>query len=131
MWRVERRASVQPVATPALDGLAGIEPASRDHVIALRLHRNVTIHWFVDRRTTHVQRPYAELIAGYDRAENDPYSEGAIDELFSAAEAEAFVDWLKDNRGATGEDTTVDEAALPISRNLMCLACSSISHVVQ
>jgi hypothetical protein len=82
-------------------------------------HRNVTIHWFVDRRTTRVQRPYAELIAGYDRAENDPYSEGAIDELFSAAEAEAFVDWLKDNRGATGEDTTVDEAALPISRNLM------------
>ena len=36
-------------------------------------HRNVTIHWFVDRRTTRVKRPYAELIAGYDRAEKiDP-----------------------------------------------------------
>ena len=83
-------------------------------------HRNVTIQWFVHGRTTAAQRPYAELIAGYDPADEDnPYPEGAIHELFSAAEAEAFVGWLKDNRGVTDEDTTVDEAAMPISNNTL------------
>jgi hypothetical protein len=81
-------------------------------------HRDVTIQWFVDRRVTPAQRPYAELIAGYDPAQNDPYPEGAIDELFSAAEIEAFVRWLKDNREATDKDTTVDEQALPISSDI-------------
>jgi hypothetical protein len=84
-------------------------------------HCNVTIDWFVGRRTIPVQRPYAELIAGYDRAENVAYAKAAIDELFSADEAEAFVGWLKDNRVATDADTTLDEVALPIANNTIGL----------
>jgi hypothetical protein len=83
-------------------------------------HREVTLHWFVDRRTIPAQRPYAELIADYDPAQNDTYYlEDAIDELFSADEVAAFVGWLKDNRGATDKDTAVDEAALPIASDII------------
>ena len=89
-------------------------------------HRDVTIQWFVDQRTIPAQRPYAELIAGYDPADEDnPYPEGAIDELFSAAEAGAFVGWLKDNYEAS-DYVTVDEVALPISRNTMGFGAISV-----
>jgi hypothetical protein len=82
-----------------------------------RGHRDVTTCWFVTKRAFRFQRPYAELIVGYNPAEKDPYAEEAIDELFSEAEAASFVDWLKRNRGATDEDTRIVEAALPIQKN--------------
>src|SRR5271166_4819824 len=72
-------------------------------------HRNVAVSWFVAERSLRVRRRYAELIAGYEATERDGYAEEAIDELFSAAEAEAFVGWIKIDRGATDEDTTVTE----------------------
>jgi hypothetical protein len=108
-------------------------------------HRDVWINWFVESRTNPVERTYAELIEGYDPAEDyHYYSEGAIEELFSAAEADAFVRWLKDNREAT-EDTTVDEVALPLARNRiglsaiplggpqdsLCMDTSSLGFLVQ
>ena len=54
-----------------------------------------------------------ETAEGYHAAldERDRiYPEGAIDELFSQAEAEAFVAWLKRNRGQTDETTKITEA---------------------
>jgi hypothetical protein len=51
-----------------------------------------------------------------DSDPEDLYAKFAIDELFSKAEADSFVDWLKLNMGATDEDTAIVEAALPLPR---------------
>jgi hypothetical protein len=80
-------------------------------------HRDVSLDWFVIKRTSSVQRPYAEMIAGYDPAKKDLYSEDAIDELFSDAEARSFVDWLKANRPEGSN--MIAEVALPIPENCM------------
>jgi hypothetical protein len=89
-------------------------------------HRNVSICWFVTKRASPVQRPYAELIEGYDATKKDLYAEDAIDEMFSDAEARSFVDWLKSNRGATDEDTKIVEVALPIPENRMGLGAIAV-----
>ncbi len=78
-------------------------------------HRDVLISWFVDKRASRVQRPYAELIVGYDPAEKNLYAEEAVDELFSEAEAETLADWLNANRNG---DTRIAEAELPLPANI-------------
>jgi hypothetical protein len=89
-------------------------------------HRDVSLSWFVTKRACPVQRPYTELIAGYDAAQKDQYAEDAINELFSKAEARSFVDWLKSNRGATDEDTKIVEVALPIPENRIGLGAIAV-----
>ena len=85
-------------------------------------HRDVSISWFVAKRASPVQRPYAELIADCDAAKEDhQYAEEAIDELFSDAEALSFVDWLKGSGRATDESTKIVEATLPIPENVVAL----------
>jgi hypothetical protein len=83
-------------------------------------HREVCLSWFVDRRVVSANRPYAELINDYDPDdEYNCYPEGAIYELFSGDEAQAFVAWLKQNVGETDETTKISEVTLPIEGNIM------------
>ncbi len=95
------------------------------HVITtvpeFRGHRDVQLWWFVNHRVKLEERPCSELIEGYELTlEPDwrgPSPEEAIDELFSEAEAAAFVAWLKQNRNETDETTKLREAGLPLSVN--------------
>jgi hypothetical protein len=91
-----------------------------------RGHRDVSIHWFVTERASLDQRPpYAEAIVNYDATNENhqQYAEGAVDELFGHAEAEAFVEWLKSNDFFTDGTTKIVEAALPIPENT-CGLCA-------
>ena len=81
-------------------------------------HRDVLLQWFVDKRAIPAQRPYAELVESYDPSdEYHDYREGAADELFDAAEAEALAAWLDANRGEGS--TKIAEASLPLSSNII------------
>jgi hypothetical protein len=84
----------------------------------LRGHRLVCLNWFVTGRVVQANRPYAELIRGYKRASrlDRCYAEGAIDELFSSAEAEVFLDWLTHYEEA---DTKIIEVPLLVARESM------------
>jgi hypothetical protein len=64
----------------------------------LKGHRDVPISWFVSERPQPLGLSYASLIENYDPADRfRMYSEGAIDELFTRAEADALVAYLKDH----------------------------------
>jgi hypothetical protein len=79
-------------------------------------HRDVAFHWFACCRRRPL--PYAELIAGYDEADDlVGYAELLLDELFDRAEAEALVAYLE--REYRGGETTIEEVNLPIARNIM------------
>lgn len=82
----------------------------------LRGHRLVCLNWFVTGRVVQPNRPYAELIRDYERANrlDRCYAEGAMDELFSSAETEVFLDWLTHYEEA---DTKITEVPLPIARD--------------
>jgi hypothetical protein len=83
--------------------------------------RNVEFCWFVDTRDSPAQRLGAQLIEGYEAG--DPYHEDLIHELFDAAEAEAFADWLKVHRPDYGAPI-VAEVKLPVPNN--CIGLGAI-----
>jgi hypothetical protein len=84
-----------------------------------RGHRNVCIKWCITERATPIESPYAELIQDYP-ADKDDWPEGAIDELFTRSEAEAFAGWLRQNVNDTG-NTAIVEKPLPIPRDSWAL----------
>jgi hypothetical protein len=60
---------------------------------------NVAMNWFYCDRKTPLG-PYAQLIANYDPAdEYRMYAKGAIDEMFTADEAQALVTYLRKGMG--------------------------------
>jgi hypothetical protein len=86
--------------------------------------KDVDLDWFV------VERPqrlfgadgalgidYHEVIADYDATLDRRYSEDALEEMFTAREAEIFAAWLKANRPANDGNTAIRERALPINNN--------------
>ena len=77
--------------------------------------KDVTFCWF--RCGPGEPRPYAELIDDYDPSD-DGCAEGAIDELFTATEANALKAYLDQEHGHEGV-TTIKEARLPIPNNMM------------
>ena len=78
--------------------------------------KNVAFKWFRCDPPPE-PRPYAELIADYRLGE--PYnSEGAIDEAFTEAEAEALKTYLDANYGDAGT-TAVARMKLPMANNVM------------
>jgi len=82
--------------------------------------RNVLFIWL---RSGKSNRPYAELIENYDP--QDPYAESAIDELFTADEANALKDYLDQHHGGEGS-TTITKADLPIPNNVVGLDCIGV-----
>jgi hypothetical protein len=86
-------------------------------VPAFHGYRDVVLWWFVDNRPAPTNRPYRELIkSGTSPERLRDLAEGAINEMFSAEEAEAWTAWLREHRGGT---TTIEEAELPIEPNTM------------
>jgi hypothetical protein len=64
----------------------------------LKGHRDVPISWSVSERPQPLGLSYASLIENYDPADRfRMYSEGAIEELFARAEADALAAHLKDH----------------------------------
>jgi hypothetical protein len=88
-------------------------------------YKNVGIWWFVVDRARplfgadgSLGIPYTRVIAGYDATdEYRSYCESAIDELFTADEARAFVEFLRTRRNDAS--ATIEPATLPIERNQM------------
>jgi hypothetical protein len=78
--------------------------------------RDVAFDWFRCERGA--PRPYAEVIENYDPGDDMGFAEGAIDEMFTEAEAVALKAYLDREHGGAGV-TTVKEAQLPLSPNTM------------
>jgi hypothetical protein len=79
---------------------------------------NIPFYWFVPDRFGEPSRPYAELIADYDpQNEYRTHAEDAIDELFTADEAEQLVSYLNRQHGDAGT-TEINEVMLPIAGNV-------------
>ena len=78
-------------------------------------HREVTIYWFVGERTEPLVLPYASQIEDYNQlSERDRlYTRAAVNELFTAAEAEALAEYL----GEVGIEAIIQKADLPIASN--------------
>jgi len=89
----------------------------RSSVKKLHGHRDVCLDWFVVDRARPIA-PYAELIAGYDEPSDHDYTypKGAVDELFSAAEARALIEYLDKHLG-TESTQSMKQAGIPIDRN--------------
>jgi len=85
--------------------------------------KDVVLSWFVSGRQAPVERPYAELIEGYDPADAD-YQQGAVKEFFDEAEAAAFVAWLK--ASGHNEEHRISEAELPLPKNVIGLGAIPI-----
>jgi hypothetical protein len=94
-------------------------------VANLHGYKNVGIWWFVVERTRSLFGadgalgiPHARVITGYDATdEYRSYCESAVEELFTADEARAFVEFLRTRRNDTS--ATIKPATLPIERNQM------------
>jgi hypothetical protein len=87
----------------------------RTRVSEFRGCKDVLFEWLRDDEIT--QRPYAELIEGYE-PDNDGYAQGAIDELFTLDEANALKAYLDQHHGEHGE-TTVQRVDLPYRNNVI------------
>jgi hypothetical protein len=63
---------------------------------------------------------YHEVIANHDDAPEQlrRYSEDAVEEMFTKQEADTLVAWLKANRPADDDNTTIRECALPVENNI-------------
>jgi hypothetical protein len=83
--------------------------------------RNVNFAWF--RTEPAGDRPYELLIDGY--FPGDPYTEGAIDELFTHAEAAAIKAYLDKQHGHEGV-TSIERAEVPIAGNVMPLGAIAV-----
>ena len=80
--------------------------------------KDVTFGWFYESARK-PRRPYARLIENYDPdAADNVYSEGCIDELFTAVEAAALKSYLDREHGHNSV-TTIKPAKLPIPNNLI------------
>jgi hypothetical protein len=76
--------------------------------------KDVTFAWF---RCDGTPRPCTEPIENYDGS--DPsVAEGAIDELFTAIEANALKEYLDREHGGVGQ-TVIEERTLPIPNDVM------------
>lgn len=86
------------------------------HSVAPKLagHRDVRICWLVSSRPQPLGLSYADFVEGYN--EGCPYQEGAIDELFTRAEAEALASYLKEHYD--DKTVTIEKAALPHPSNV-------------
>jgi hypothetical protein len=88
------------------------------HTIAEEYHgcKNVTFDWFRCEKT---KRPYADLIENYDpKDEHALYKEMAIEELFTAAEANLLKEYLdRDHRDAA--TTIIEKLDLPLANNVV------------
>lgn len=76
--------------------------------------KNVPFHWFLWERSE--PRPYHEMIENYD-PKSAFMAEGAIDELFTEAQATALK-WYLDRVQGSMCVTTIDETRLPIPRDM-------------
>jgi hypothetical protein len=80
----------------------------------------VLITWVAVGRQT-PPAPYAEAIWGLSaNAEPDPYQRGAVDELFTLEEAEAWVTYLRKHYG--DESAEIAEQPLPLKGNTIGLS---------
>jgi len=82
-----------------------------------RAHKDVDISWYITDRSEPVA-PYEQLITGYHKLDESDreYSEGYIDELFTAKEAEQLKDYLQDVLGV--DEVLIEEHKLPLGRDL-------------
>jgi hypothetical protein len=88
---------------------------------SLKGHRNVAIGWFVDKRQQPLDLPYTSLIENYGGAASR-YQEGALEELFTKAEAEALANYLREHYD--DNSVLIERAALPLPSNIIGLgAC--------
>ena len=85
--------------------------------------REVDVHWF--RTGEQEPRPYAELISYYDPKAGDAYAEQAVDELFTASEAQAVKNCIDRAHGNEGS-TTITKARLPLPCNVLGLGAMPI-----
>src|SRR5271170_1052408 len=88
------------------------------HTISKEYHgcKNVTFDWF---RCDKTQRSYAELIENYDpKDEQALYKEMAIEELFTAAEANLLKEYLDRHRGNAAR-TIIEKLDLPLANHVV------------
>jgi hypothetical protein len=81
-----------------------------------REHQGVVLNWFVADRKEPLALPYADLIENYDDGSDHFYPKGALDEMFTEAEATALVGYLKT---IYGDEPSIRKQSLPIPSNLM------------
>jgi hypothetical protein len=88
----------------------------------------VTIHWFVNKRERPLFGPggslgieYRDVITDYDP--NDMLPEGAVEELFTEAEAKAFCEFLNAHRDYTNTEIK-PYSKFPISNSMMGLGAT-------
>ena len=85
-------------------------------VLEFEGYKNVAFNWFLVDPPRN-QRPYAELIEGYDPNEpNIDLPMDAIDELFTEEQAHALKRYLDDRHGGD-MTTTIAEAKFPFSKD--------------
>jgi len=77
-------------------------------------HKNVAMNWFVSERKEPLVLPYESLIEEYDASNS--YPRGALDEMFTEAEANALVGYLKE---FYGDNPKIEKQSLPIPSNRM------------
>jgi hypothetical protein len=95
-------------------------------------YKNVCIAWFVVERDRPLFGaggalgcPYARGIVGYDPGdEYRHYCEGAVEELFTADEAQSLVEWLRDHRNDA--TATIEPAELPIPSSQMAVGAQPV-----
>ncbi len=76
--------------------------------------KDVIIDWYFDHRRDAPLVPYGEAIEDYDpRAEDVRYSEDALNEYFSQAEAEAMLSWLVRTRPAGHHEVRAIKLPIP------------------
>lgn len=97
----------------------------RVRTVAKEYHgcNDVVFSWLRDDKPA--PRPYAELIENYDLSFDNFYQHDAIDQLFTADEANALKDYLDREHGDAGT-TTIDEETLPIPNDLMGVGSTAV-----
>ena len=101
-----------------------------------RGYKNVMFWWFVETRDKKLFGPdgslgveYRDVIADYEPdPDSGPYAEGAVEELFTAAEAKAFVEYL--NRYPEGSNTTAERYDLPMPKNMAGFGANPVGGAV-
>ncbi len=81
-------------------------------------YKDVEFCWYYNERTPRFCAVYATLIEGYEPSEDMRYAEDALEECFTAEEAEALKVYLDAVHGDVGT-TTISQAKLPIAKNVM------------
>ena len=97
--------------------------SARTIVKVYKGHRDVAFSWFACREPGFFRWPHAELIADYDRLDDECrfYAGDAADDLFDKTEADALAAYLEREHAGEGE-TTIKEVKLPLPGNIIGLS---------